>query len=198
MNSNGIHEAKLKLLQEVLPIPEDKLHERAIRGQYSSYKQEVSNSSSIVETYAALELYINNPRWKNVPIHLVTGKALNEKRTTISLTFAESEKDKHTNTLTFYIQPNEAIGIDLCVKRPGFDDAIETANMDFVYHRTFSDHGHPDSYERVLVDAIKGDHTLFATKEEVIASWKIIQPVIDGWSKSAEGLRMYEPGATEL
>jgi glucose-6-phosphate 1-dehydrogenase len=194
MTSESIHGAKLELLRSIEPIPEDKIDEQAVRGQYRGYKQEVKNDDSATETYAALRLYINNERWRGIPINLQSGKYLGTKKTTISLTFANPPDGDATNTLTFSIQPNEAIDIDLCVKRPGFDNMIDTATMEFTYRRAFDDHGHPDAYERVLVDAIRGDHTLFATSDEVIAGWRIVQPVLDQWSKNADGLRIYKQG----
>ena len=96
------------------------------------------------------------------------------------------------------MQPREGIGIDLCVKRPGFDNQIETASMDFSYNRSFVGHeyDHPNAYEYVLVDAIRGDRTLFATGSEVLASWRILQPVIEAWAKDARDLHIYKKGST--
>jgi glucose-6-phosphate 1-dehydrogenase len=194
MTSDAIHAARLKLLQAIEPVPADKIDERAVRGQYDGYRAEVNNPDSPTETYAELKLFIDNPRWHGVPITIQTGKALAEKNTSVSLTFKQSGRQKHTNTLTFSVQPKEGIDINLCVKRPGFDNQIETAEMDFAYERTFETSGHPDAYERVLVDAVRGDRTLFATGSEVLASWRILQPVIEAWSKSAQNLHIYKKG----
>lgn len=193
--SDAIHQAKLTLLRAIQQIPENEISKQVTRGQYEGYREEVGNADSTVETFVELTLYIDNPRWKGVPIRLRTGKALHEKKTTISLTFTQPETGKHTNTLTLAIQPDEAIGIDLCVKRPGLDNAMETASMDFSYKRAFAEQGQPDAYERVLIDAMRGDHTLFATSDEVMASWQIIQPLIDAWDASDTSLKIYKQGS---
>lgn len=194
MDSSSIHAAKLKLLESIEPIPADHIAERAIRGQYDGYCEEVHNASSTTETYAAVRLHIANSRWQGMPITIRTGKALDIKTTEVRLTFRHGTS-QHTNTLTFSVQPHEGIGIDLCVKRPGFDHQIESANMDFSYERAFDDHGHPDAYERVLVDAVRGDRTLFATSDEVLAAWRVLQPVVEAWSRSGEGLHRYKKGS---
>jgi glucose-6-phosphate 1-dehydrogenase len=197
MGSSAIHKVRLKLLESVEPVPADKVAERTIRGQYDGYREEVGIPHSTVETYATLQLFIDNERWRGVPMRISTGKALNERNTEINVIFRQPDDGKHTNMLTFSIQPSEGIGINLCVKRPGFDDQIETAGMDFSYERSFMDkQGHPSAYERVLVDAVRGDHTLFATSDEVLASWRILECVVEAWSMSAEGLRAYQKGST--
>lgn len=196
MSSDAIHATRLKLLESVEPVPADKVGERTLRGQYEGYLGEVGNSNSTVETYAELQLFIQNDRWEGVPVTIRTGKALDEKSTTISMAFKHSKGETHhPNVLTFAIQPSEGIAINLCVKHPGFDAEIETATMDFSYERSFGGNGHPDAYERVLVDAVRGDRTLFATSAEVLASWRILQPVIEAWAKDAKGLRMYKKGS---
>ncbi len=194
LESNQIHMRKQNLFKQIIPVPPNKIAQRAIRGQYAGYKKQVGKPKSFTETYAELELYIDNPSWEKVPIKLVTGKAMSKKRTDITLQFKTDKNGEH-NRLTFRIQPDEGIELRLKVKKPGFSQTTETALMDFDYENTFENHGHPDAYERVLLDAIKGDHTLFATAYEVIAGWKIIQPVIDVWSRNDDGLKMYPVGS---
>ena len=192
MHSKEIHAAKLTLLQDIQPIPQDRIAIHAIRGQYEGYAEEAGNKKSNTETYAAVLLHIQNKRWQDVPVTIRTGKALREKKTTVSFTFKHaSGKTEHTNVLTFSVQPHEGISISLYVKRPGFDNQLQRVPMDFSYERSFDEQGHPDAYERVLVDAIRGDRTLFATNDEVMASWKILQPVITAWENSREGMQIY-------
>ncbi len=194
LESGQIHKNKQKLFDHIKPMATNKVATLATRGQYEGYKKQVGKKTSTTETYASIELRIDTPRWKNVPMTLVTGKALDQKRTDITLQFRTDENGEH-NRLTFRIQPNEGIELRLKVKTPGFSKRTETALMDFNYEKTFDNHGHPDAYERVLVDAVKGDHTLFATTKEVIAGWKIIQPVIDAWSKNGKDLQIYRSGS---
>jgi glucose-6-phosphate 1-dehydrogenase len=127
-------------------------------------------------------------------VRLLTGKALDERKTEICVTFHDGA-DAGSNHLRFRIQPNEGIELDLVTKKPGYTQALQTTAMDFSYRNDFNNDGHPNAYERVLVDAVRGDHTLFATSQEVLASWRIVQPVLDEWAKQADGLIIYKPGA---
>jgi glucose-6-phosphate 1-dehydrogenase len=158
------------------------------RGQYKGYRKEVGNKDSTTETFAAIQLNIGSPRWKDVPITLWTGKSLGDHFTEVAVHFDE-------NILTFRIQPNEGIGLRLLAKKPGFDADLQKVALNFSYHTEFQDHGHPNAYERVLVDAVRGDHTLFATGQEVLEAWRVVQPVLDEWAKSADDLHEYKPGS---
>ena len=193
MNAESIHQRKLELLRAIQPITPDKIAEQTIRGQYEGYLGEVNNHSSVTETYAALRLEIDTPRWRNVPILIRTGKAMAEKVTEITLTFKDKETE-HQNTLTLRIQPNEGISIELQAKKPGFDSESETVQMDFCYVQS-GDGVHPDAYERVLVDALRGDKTLFATSDEVIAAWEVVDHVVRAWAMSGTDLHTYAQGS---
>lgn len=191
-SSEAIHASRLQLLESVEPIPESLVDDRAIRAQYNGYQKDVDNPNSGIETYASLQLFINSPRWQNVPVTTRTGKAMREKRTDITLTFTDAHT-KQTNVLRFRIQPNEGIEIGLRAKQPGFDDKIQPVTMDFSYAHNFGNHRAPDAYERVLADAIRGDRTLFASSQEVLAAWRIIETVVRQWSSSKKGLGTYPP-----
>lgn len=196
-DSEHIHVSKQQVMDQIEPVPADKLGERVIRGQYEGYRKEVGNEASVTETYAGVSVYINSPRWQGVPIRLSTGKALAERKTEVRVSFhgASGETNNH---LRFRIQPNEGIELDLVTKKPGFSDEVQTTAMDFSYNHDFENHGHPDAYERVLVDAVRGDHTLFATSQEVLASWRVLQPVVNEWAKRSDDLVFYKPGTTDL
>lgn len=192
-DSNAMHRAKQQLLADIKVVDVNKAH--VVRGQYRGYQEEVNNIGSTTETYVKLNLSIDNKRWQGVPITVSAGKALKAKQVAVTATFSERANDKNTNTLTFRIQPNEGIDVELGVKRPGFEDKIETVRMDFSYHGVFSEPDHPDAYERVLVDAIKGDHTLFATSSEVLEAWRILQPILTSWELDTSDLIVYEPNS---
>ncbi len=195
LNSDGIHAAKLILLNSVTRIPEDKTNEQSFRGQYETYRTEVENPNSNIETYAAVKLNIESPRWNGVPIIIKTGKSLNAKETLVKVIFKRnyvSLKETLYNSLSFRIQPNEGIGVELIVKKPGLDSELERVTMDFSYNKFFAASSSPDAYERVIFDAIRGDRTLFSTSEEVIASWQIVNPILQQWSKNGDGLQMYK------
>lgn len=197
MTSDAIHASRLALLNAVEPVPKDKITALTVRGQYDGYKQEVDNPKSTIETYAAITLFIINQRWADIPVHIRTGKALDEKRTTISLTFKHQQgATHHPNVLTFYVQPQEGISVELYVKKPGFDFELQRVPMEFRYAGSFGSRTHPDAYERVLIDAVRGDRTLFASSEEVLASWRIIENVVEAWRANDDGLQVYEKGST--
>ncbi len=196
MDSHRIHESRLAFLQSVEPMSSDTIASRTVRGQYRGYIDEVENSSSTVETFVALTLYSSAEAWKDVPVIIRTGKALRAKQTRITICFKPKQGDhEHTNRLIFSIQPEEAITIELWVKKPGYERVMQTATMNFNYKQAFDANGHPNAYERVLVDAIRGDHTLFATSDEVMASWRVLQPVLDAWEAGGDDLEHYDKGS---
>jgi len=195
LDSQAVHACKQALLAQVEPVPADQVQQRAVRGQYNGYRDEVNNPDSTTETYAAVTVYIDNQRWHGVPIKLVTGKALNERRTEVIVNF-HGATDISSNSLRFRIQPNEGIELDLQTKLPGYSGEVQSTAMDFSYQNNFGDQAQPNAYERVLVDAVRGDHTLFATSEEVLASWRIVQPVLDAWNRQSDDLLIYQPGST--
>ena len=192
--SEEIHIEKLRLLEDVRPIAPDMVDKKALRGQYAGYRNEVNNQDSITETYARLELTIDNDRWRGVPIILETGKALNEKRTAISVCFQPSGSDEK-NELVFRIQPQEGITLRLRTKQPGITNVTEDADMDFDYTRSFNQRP-AEAYERVIVDAIRGDQTLFSSAAEVIRTWEIIETVLEHWLRNGEGLVFYQKGSS--
>lgn len=181
LDSAHIHAKKQAVMEAIVPV-NMAVDQQVIRGQYETYRSEVENPESVTETFAAIRVAIDNDRWRDVPITVWTGKGLAEKRTEIVVTFKNGQRPP--NKLRFRISPNEGIEIELFAKKPGYAVDLQTARMDFSYDSSFNDFAHPNAYERVLVDAIRGDHTLFATSQEVIASWRVVQPVLDSWSQS--------------
>jgi glucose-6-phosphate 1-dehydrogenase len=161
LDSDGIHEQKEAVLAQVEPVPAHKVRERVLRGQYKGYRQEVGNPESTTETYVSLTVYIDNARWQGVPITLLTGKALDDRKAAVVAKFKDGSE------FEFRIQP----------------EINPTANSS------------SNAYEKVFSDAINGDHSLFASSPEIIASWRVLQPVIDAWSQSSDDLAVYEQGS---
>ncbi len=183
-----IPEARHALLRS-LEVTPDRIH----RGQYVGYRDEVSNSDSMVETFASLTLFSNNPRWKDVPITLTTGKALAQKKTEIVITYRRNGAPE-ANRLVLRLQPNE--GIELCffAKHPGYIQKIDRVPLTFTYADHFG--ALPDAYEHVFLDAVRGDHTLFVSSEEVLESWRIIDATRKVWESRPVNLALYPRGAT--
>jgi glucose-6-phosphate 1-dehydrogenase len=190
IEAEAVHTSKLNVLESLEPIPIDEAHKRSVRGQYVGYRDDVNNQASNTETFASVVLYSNHPDWQGIPLRLTTGKALKIKRTSITVDFGEPG----VNRLQFRIQPNEGITLTLQVKRPGLSDDVTQTTMDFDYESAFQS-AHLEAYERVLLDAMRGDQTLFASDSEVLASWKLLQPLLDSWSQSSDDLATYERGS---
>ncbi len=194
MNSESLHKAKLKALESLNPIASSEVSKMTIRGQYDGYKQEVNNPNSIIETFAAIRLSSSTKRWNRVNFVLQTGKALNEKYTDIKIIFKPNQADLPQNSLIFRIQPHEGIKLTLIVKEPGFNAKTKNTVLNLNYLEEKIDVKHPDAYERVLIDAFKGDRTLFSTSKEILAAWKALDNIVKAWSGSGNDLLTYKKG----
>jgi len=196
LESNEIHAQKLTLLQAIKPIAPNEIAEMTVRGQYEGYRTEVANPDSLTETFARLSLWIDNEQWTGVPVTLETGKALSEKLTEISICFRQPDDAMdEQNKLVFRIQPQEGITLRLQIKQPGIKNITDGADMDFDYAKSFNQRP-AEAYERVIVDAIRGDQTLFASSAEVIRSWEIVGNVLEQWSRTSDGLLPYAKGSS--
>jgi glucose-6-phosphate 1-dehydrogenase len=164
-----------------------------VHGQYKGYQDEVENPGSKTETFVSLVLESEDPRWQGVPIRIATGKKLKEKLTEIRVYFKKTEGSEE-NLLILRIQPREGIELQLKVKQPGYERRLQKLPLEFTYEQYFKEL--PAAYEQVLVDAIRSNHSLFASSEEVLASWEILQPIQSRWAMDTDGLVIYEPGST--
>lgn len=185
---------RLGALRSIMPVPKDKYAGMVFRAQYGGYQEEVKNPGSPVETFVSLILESNDPRWQSVPIILTTGKNLDQKLTEVRVSFKKTSLEA-SNMLIFRIQPNEGIELDLSVKEPGYERKLQKLKWSFSYDQHFPGRL-PDAYEMVIVDAMRGNHSLFASSEEVLASWQILQPVLECWEMDSGDLKIYKPGST--
>ena len=164
----------------------------AVRGQYKGYRQDVANDRSVTETFVDLTLTSSSHRWTDVPIRIMTGKAMAEKATLIRIVYKATAQHQ-ANELIISLQPNEGVELQLWTKVPGYDHKLEKHSLSIA----FKDHFPllPEAYEQVLLDAVKGTHTLFASSDEVIETWRIIDPIQRQWQMDQESLVMYEPSS---
>lgn len=202
LKANAIRDEKVKVLEALRPIDMNNFSSYVVRGQYGNgfingekvkgYREEANvNPNSKIETYAALELFVDNWRWTGVPFYLRAGKRLPKRATEIAITFKEApgvlftkgNKKNETNVLVVRIQPNEGISLKINSKVPGPQSPIQPVKMDFNYNSYFG-LSPPEAYERLICDAMLGDGTLFARGDEVLASWKIISPILDRWHET--------------
>lgn len=166
--------------------------ELAVRAQYEGYLAEVDNPTSHTETFVSLQLLSRAPRWKDVPLVLTTGKALNEKTTEVRIHFRKYHESQ-SNCLILRIQPNEGVEIELFTKKPGYERGFEAQLLNFTYP---DDTVLPDAYEQVIVDAIKSRKSLFTGSDEVLRSWEILEPVQTAWQNEESPLPHYRSGSS--
>jgi len=189
-NATTLRNEKVKVLSATRPIA----LENTVRAQYTDYLQApgvVPHSQT--PTFAALKLEVDNWRWQGVPFYLRSGKALAAKRSAIAIVFKRPPLDMFRlidappaapNVLTIAIQPNEGIHLGFDAKVPDTAQELNKVEMHFHYHKAFPDKPLPDAYERLLLDALNGDATLFARSDEIDYAWRLIDPVLAGWEKA--------------
>ncbi|MEO7364681.1 MAG: glucose-6-phosphate dehydrogenase [Candidatus Saccharimonadales bacterium] len=190
LSSEQIHRSKQYFLEQLQPADPT----QAVRGQYVSYRSEVKNPKSNVETYAKIMVHHSAERWQETEMILETGKSLDHKATEIIITF-RTPAGHPSNHLTFMIQPHEGIRLGLLIKQPGFDTGMLPTDLSLDYDSSFADDQHIDAYERVLMDAVRADQSLFASAGEVMATWRVLQPLLDSWHDNDTGLVGYQSGA---
>jgi glucose-6-phosphate 1-dehydrogenase len=199
-SANPLRDEKVKVLQAVRP-----LHLKdGLWGQYQGYRQEPGvDPASRTPTYIALKLHVDNWRWQGIPFYLRAGKKLACKVTEITLQFKRvphllfPENDNLApNLLSLCIQPDEGMHLRFEIKIPGAGMRTRPVDMEFHYRSTFGDDALPDAYERLLLDAIQGDASLFARNDEIEQAWKLVDPLLHEWEQREDPpLTFYEPGS---
>ncbi|HEY8638801.1 MAG TPA: glucose-6-phosphate dehydrogenase, partial [Solirubrobacteraceae bacterium] len=158
---------------------------------------------SNTETYAALRLSVQSWRWAGVPFYMRTGKRLARKVTEIAVTLkpvphqafqTAGSVGVKPNLLVLTMQPNEGVSLSLGAKIPGTRMRIRPVNMEFLYGTTFMSQS-PEAYERLIMDAMRGDATLFTRNDEVEAQWRICDPIVQKWEQTPGPLPQYEAGS---
>ena len=213
LDADSIRDEKVKVLRSLRPLVGDEVFKHVIRGQYgagaingkrvAAYRDELNvNPASVTETYVALEVNVDNWRWAGVPFFVRVGKRLPKGGTEIAIHFksvppvlfkatGESVDD---NVLVIRIQPDEGISLRMSAKMPGSSLRIEPVKMDFHYGTSFGK-ATPEAYERLLLDAMSGDATLFARRDEVEEAWKFVDAIHAAWATRAEDLTFYSAGS---
>lgn len=192
-----IRNEKLRVLQALAPFDERRLRLRLIKGQYRTYTKEVGMESQ-TETFVALKTYVDLPRWAGVPFYLRTGKKLSRKITQISIHFREPIrclfKGCAPNILTFQIQPDEAVFLQINNKIPGFGIELYQGNLEFGYKSAFKGEI-PSAYERLLLDFMEGDQRLFIRSDEIEAAWKFVDTITENPEFKKLPLYPYRPAS---
>lgn len=200
--ADEVRNKKVDVLRAVRPITPDRVHHVAVRGQYGpghlrgeavpGYREEPGVADrSTTETYAALKLEVENWRWNGVPFYLRTGKRLPRRVSEVSVQFrpvphrafpSGADEAWQPNRLVLRLQPDEGIVLRFQAKRPGPSMLLHPVSMRFDYDEAFDTP--PDAYETLLLDAIRGDATLFMRSDQVREAWRVVEPVLNAWAAS--------------
>ena len=213
LTGEAVRDEKVKALRSVRAFAVDDVAHSAVRGQYGpgivdgdpvpGYRQEEGvDPNSSTETFVAIKLLLDNWRWAGVPFYLRSGKRLTKRVTEIAIQFKkvphrlfmESDEPVNPNVLVIRVQPNEGITLRFGAKLPGQTLHVRDVNMDFRYGSSFGVKS-PDAYERLLLDCMLGDATLFARRDMVERGWEIVQPILDAWEQPDPTLPNYEAGS---
>jgi glucose-6-phosphate 1-dehydrogenase len=212
-DANSIRDEKLKILKALKPIGDDEIDACTVRGQYRAgaanggavpgYSEELGNGESGTETFVALKAEISNWRWANVPFYLRTGKRLPARVSEIVIAFKpiphsifpKAAGIAQPNRLVIRLQPDEGVKQWIMIKDPGPGGMRMThVPLDMSFAKEFQVR-HPDAYERLLLDVIRGDQTLFMRRDEVEAAWRWIDPIRDAWERSGTPPKPYIAGS---
>ena len=196
-DADSLREEKVKVLKAIRRIEPQDAPRHGVAGQYQGYCNEPGVAAgSRTPTYAALRLYIDNWRWQDVPFYLRSGKALAEKATEIIVQFrcpphlmfsmyrdaGAQDADLPANTLAICVQPDEGFHLQFQAKAPDTWFQLQPVDLEFHYQSAFGGQANPDAYERLLLDALTGDASLFARNDEIEQAWTIMDPFISGLS----------------
>jgi glucose-6-phosphate 1-dehydrogenase len=213
-DAKAVRDEKLKVLRAMRPIDGDEVDVHVVRGQYGAgfiegapvrgYREEDAVSrTSTTETFVAIRAFIDNWRWEGTPFYLRTGKRLPKRTTEIAIQFraaphavfsSEAAEGMEPNALVLRIQPDEGISLKFGAKVPVQGIRIRSVNMDFVYGASFMVDA-PDAYETLILDALRGDATLFTRQDEVEQQWRFVDPIAETWATGRSDLPTYPAGS---
>jgi len=214
-SADDVRDEKVKVLHAIHPPTVEEVPDMAVRAQYGAgmaggkdvpgylEEQDVPPESATA-SYAALRLEVDNWRWAGVPIYLRTGKRLARKFTEIAVTLKpvphlafdeQGSVGVQPNQLIMTMQPNEGVSLTLGAKIPGSRMRIRPVNMEFLYGTAFMSQS-PEAYERLIMDAMRGDATLFTRDDEVEAQWRIIDPILQAWEDTPGAVPQYPAGSS--
>jgi glucose-6-phosphate 1-dehydrogenase len=220
MDSQSIRDEKVKVVRALVPMTREQVLENTVRAQYArgvdpemkqpvkAYREEEGVSpTSTTESYVALRMHLDNWRWAGVPFFLRSGKRLKKRVSEIAVQFKQpplrlfrpisANEDigsglPKPNVLVMRIQPNEGISLSFACKVPGMRIQLADVDMDFYYHDAFRQRS-PEAYERLLLDALRGDPSLFTRSDEVEYAWRYVTAIHHAWAESSPALPTYAP-----
>ncbi|MGV6839115.1 MAG: glucose-6-phosphate dehydrogenase [Planktomarina sp.] len=205
--SGAVRDEKLKVIRALAPVQP---HE-VVRGQYDAsekcpgFRDDVENPKSFTESFIAMKVHVANWRWSGVPFYLRTGKKLSARSSEIAVVFKKTphsifmkDFDDTQNVLSIHLQPNEGITLDVTIKEPGPGGMrLMTVPLDMTFAEALGDQISqvPDAYERLIIDVIRGNQTLFMRGDEVEAAWAWTDPIIADWEGRGDVPKPYDQGS---
>jgi len=202
---DAVRDEKLKVIRSLKPVKPDEIVRGQYRGAEGDYVTDVGDPDSRTESYIALKLHISNWRWNGTPFYLRTGKCLKARRSEIVVTFKEpphsifgDEQRHQPNALSIRLQPNEGIDLRVTIKEPGPGGMrLVDVPLDMTFAEALGPQVEdiPDAYERLIMDVVRGNQTLFMRGDEVEAAWAWTDPVIEGWQSRGDRPRGYDRGS---
>ncbi|MCF7969892.1 MAG: glucose-6-phosphate dehydrogenase [Methylococcaceae bacterium] len=225
LDASNIHYEKIKVLKDLRPITKENVAEKTVRGQYAAgeingvavpgyIEEEGANIKSNTESFVAVRVDIDNWRWAGVPFYLRTGKRMPAKQSEIMIQFKQlphnifkdSYPDLPPNKLSIRLQPDEGVDIEMMNKIPGIDEHIKigSTKLDLSFSEVFNGNRVADAYERLLLEAMRGNSTLFISREEIEQAWTWIDSMQNAWAETQDVPKPYAAGswgpdaATEL
>jgi glucose-6-phosphate 1-dehydrogenase len=203
-NADAVRNETAKVLSALRPITAEMLAQQTVRGQYLGYRQEPNVApDSQTPTYAALRLYVDNWRWQGVPFYLRSGKCLKDKISEVVFQFHQpphlifpTGREIEPGLLRLGIQPDEGIHLRFQAKVPDTEAEMRPVDMNFHYDDSFGPSSIPEAYERLLLDALGGDASLFIREDAIDLAWRFVDPILEGWqTPAAPPLAYYDPGS---
>ena len=203
-DATALRNEKVKVLSSIRPMKAEEVLGNTVRAQYQGYREEEGVAKeSTTPTYAAVKLQIDNWRWQGVPFYLRSGKKLKEKLSQVTIQFKEPPHLLFPNTkghitpnmLVLYLQPDEGVHWRFEAKVPDTVAELRSVDMEFHYADSFGTTAIPEAYERLLLDTIIGDASLFTRADEVETAWGIIDPILSAWDSQKQPMAFYEPGS---
>jgi glucose-6-phosphate 1-dehydrogenase len=209
-----VRDEKLKVLQALKPLEGGDVDRAVVAGQYSpglvdgtaasSYRDDAERPDSTTETFVAIMAEVQNWRWAGVPFYLRTGKRMERRCSEIVIQFKAvphamfpgSEGNNEPNRLVIQLQPDEGMKLHMTAKEPGPGGIrLRPVSLDLSYAKTFQRRS-PDAYERLLMDVVRGNPTLFMRRDEVEAAWEWVEPILERWASPEHSPRPYPAGTS--
>jgi glucose-6-phosphate 1-dehydrogenase len=213
LDADAVRDEKLKILRALRPIAPHEVTNLSVRGQYThgaidgkpvkGYLEDLGVESSRTETFVAIKCEVHTLRWANVPFYLRTGKRLPSKFSGIVIQFRSppfsifpvEKSEMQPNKLIIRLQPEEGMRLEMMTKEPGPGGLrLRPTGLDISFEKTFAVR-YPDAYERLLMDTVRGNATLFMRRDEVEAAWAWVEPIIEAWASRPEAPKPYPAGS---